>query len=90
MEIASHGGESRKLRSLGVECQSDQAKKRWLIWRIQDLSLQYLHRFGYLSTATPSLHELRAALRLFQVGVLYPVFRTFSIVFFARTGSGRG
>ncbi|KHJ96928.1 peptidoglycan binding domain protein [Oesophagostomum dentatum] len=33
--------------------------------------LEYLHRYGYLSTNTPSLHELRSALRLFQevVGV---------------------
>ncbi|EYC25419.1 hypothetical protein Y032_0012g1880 [Ancylostoma ceylanicum] len=36
-----------------------------------DETVEYLHRFGYLSTATPSLRELRAALRLFQevVGV---------------------
>nr|CDJ91676.1 Peptidoglycan binding and Peptidase M10A M12B domain containing protein [Haemonchus contortus] len=36
-----------------------------------DETVQYLHRFGYLSTPTPSLHEFRAALRLFQevVGV---------------------
>ncbi|KAK5971885.1 Macrophage metalloelastase [Trichostrongylus colubriformis] len=36
-----------------------------------DEIVSYLHRFGYLNTPTPSLHEFRAGLRLFQevVGV---------------------